>query len=317
MAPRSSTTTQKFYYRVRERAASEPNEAPARIIQGVVNEIQKEELLMRLPERQTMLRSINIIQNRQRPPLPRNLDELNISHPYDKTLRGDSFLQYDSNINGDRLIIFYTPQCLRLLCESETIFSDGTFKTSPRLFFQLYTVHGLVGNEVYPLAYCLTTRKTERSYTEIFSVLQEHAARANMNLNPLRVIIDFEQASFNALRTVFPNSTISECLFHFSQSVWRKATSLGLTTLFHQSGEIRRSINMIFAVPFLPPEDLVDEFVALKDILAQEVVQLWQYVDEVYVRGNRAWGRRRAIISLFLYQCGMCTRLRLIVEQPR
>lgn len=41
---------------LRTRAASEPNEPPSRLVQGIINEVQDEEVLMRLPERQTMLR---------------------------------------------------------------------------------------------------------------------------------------------------------------------------------------------------------------------------------------------------------------------
>lgn len=52
------------------------------------------------------------------------------------------------------------------------------------------------------------------------------------------------------------------------------------------------SVNLLLAIPFLPLNDLSEVFVDLKDEICSEVQPLWQYIDETYVRGVRAWGRR-------------------------
>lgn len=118
---------------IRCRARSEPNETPARIVQEVTNAITIEEVLMRLPERQTLLRGVNRAQNSERPRNPRNLDELEIEAPYDSTIDGETFLQQDTTLpDGSRLLMFYSENDLRKLCASESVAVDGTFKSVPR-----------------------------------------------------------------------------------------------------------------------------------------------------------------------------------------
>lgn len=119
-------------------AERDPNVNPSMIVQEVTNEITDEEVLQRLPERQTLLRGINRAQNRNRPANPLSLNDLNFRSPYTETLNGERFLQYDTELaDGNRVVIFYTIDDLRRLCSSESIFMDGTFKTVPSLFYQV------------------------------------------------------------------------------------------------------------------------------------------------------------------------------------
>ena len=51
---------------------------------------------------------------------------------------------------------------------------DGTFKTVPLLFQQMYTIHAPVGGEnarVLPLVYALMMGKSEECYTQLFQEL--------------------------------------------------------------------------------------------------------------------------------------------------
>ena len=131
------------------RAKAYPNEAPLKIIWEELQTVSSEETLMRLSERWTIFREINRLKTRQRPAIPRSLATLEITDPYDNTLDGGRFLQFDSGADDpDRLLIFYTDYGLQKLCDSRTLFCDGTFKTAPRLFVQLYTIHGMIINHV-------------------------------------------------------------------------------------------------------------------------------------------------------------------------
>jgi hypothetical protein len=60
----------------------------------------------------------------------------------------------------------------------------------------------------------------------LLSAAQKHG----VVLNPQRLTCDFELATINAFRTVFPSLHVAACFFHFSQSLWRKIQELGLTT---------------------------------------------------------------------------------------
>jgi hypothetical protein len=51
---------------------------------------------------------------------------------------------------------------------------DGTFKTVPTVFHQLYTIHALVGgakNFIFPMVYVLMTSRSEESYVRLFEEL--------------------------------------------------------------------------------------------------------------------------------------------------
>lgn len=233
--------------------------------------------------------------------MPRTIEELAIRQPYGQTLNGARFYQFDTGMTqgGNRVILFYTIAGLSRLCDSQAKYCDGTFKSCPKPFKQLYTVHGVVGPYVYPLIFCLAMKKNKATYALIFNTLKQHAALLGLTLNPRRIVVDFEMAAMSALREIFPEAEISGCLFHWGQSVWRKSVSLGLKTRYNESSDVKRSINIILALPFLPLADIIEAFVDLQDVIDDEVRPLWRYVDETYVRGRRAWGRRRAVAPLF------------------
>lgn len=125
--------------------------------------IRDDEIISNLPQRDDILRTINRVQNTHRPINPVTLEELTIIPPYTHTISGDRFMQFDSldQYENDRFIMFYSQSSLQKLCSSRMILCDGTFKTVPNLFFQLYTVHGIVHDHTFPLVYVLTSRKDQ------------------------------------------------------------------------------------------------------------------------------------------------------------
>ncbi|KAJ4445024.1 hypothetical protein ANN_06823 [Periplaneta americana] len=60
-----------------------------------------------------------------RPPLPQSIREIDIVEPYNKTLRGQSFMFFEPGRNDGRVLLFATNRNLELLAASDTIFSDG------------------------------------------------------------------------------------------------------------------------------------------------------------------------------------------------
>ena len=137
-----------------------------------------------MPERRSLYRAVNRAQNNQRPNIPQNLAEVVIADPYDKSSSGARFLQYDNQNPRNRIILFYTVEGLQHLCGSRQVFCDGTFKTTPRLFCQHYTFHGIILNQPFPLVYGLTTRKTRATYEEMLRHLINHAAELSYRFEP-------------------------------------------------------------------------------------------------------------------------------------
>lgn len=50
------------------------------------------------------------------------------------------------------------------LCGRKMILCEGTFKTVPRMFYQLYTIRGVVHGFTFPLIYVLGSRKDKDFY---------------------------------------------------------------------------------------------------------------------------------------------------------
>ncbi|KAE9532426.1 hypothetical protein AGLY_010049 [Aphis glycines] len=77
--------------------------------------------------------------------LPNNPTDLNFIIPDEmtKTIDGNLFLQYDSGINTERILIFSTTRLLYLMTQCDNWFCDGTFSSAPSLFYQLYTIHAV------------------------------------------------------------------------------------------------------------------------------------------------------------------------------
>ncbi|CAF3321285.1 unnamed protein product [Rotaria socialis] len=76
-------------------------------------------------------------------------------------IRNDTFLQFDSEPRDHRLIIFSSPEQLKILKETEEILIDGTFKVTPVIFTQLYTIPGVYQNCVFPLVFALLSDKQQ------------------------------------------------------------------------------------------------------------------------------------------------------------
>lgn len=217
---------------IKRRAEQHPNEPPLQIVQEELQNVMDNETLVRLPERRTLFRQVNRIQNRTRPVNPRSLEELTFRQPYTETLDSKTFLQLDSGPEDqNRIVLFYTEEGLLKLCESRSIDADGTFKVTPRMFGQMYTMHGEVGGHVFPLVYSLTVRRTQESYERIFTHLRQHAIQLGKELKPERFVVDFELAAINSVKSIFPQTAIQGCLFHLTENIWKRAVLHGLKVI--------------------------------------------------------------------------------------
>lgn len=84
------------------------------------------------------------------PPLPQNRADLDLSGEWCKTLNGNDFVVADDG-STDRTVIFCTVDNLHRLAEAEKWFVDGTFHAAPAIFYQLFTIHVMIHNQVYTL----------------------------------------------------------------------------------------------------------------------------------------------------------------------
>lgn len=182
--------------------------------------------------------------------------------------------------------MFTTLNNIRFLAESDTLFSDGTFKTVPNQFLQLFTIHGIVRQFVFPFVFCLTAKKNEHTYNTIYNELKNYAVNNHLTLSPRYAVSDFEIANMNACRAAFPEVTLTGCLYHYTQSIWRQVVSKGLRELYLdiQQPTIRQQIQQIMALPFIPLQDVQEVWELLYDNMQEEIIELASYVETTCYR---------------------------------
>ena len=198
------------------------------------------------------------------------------------------------DVLADRLIVFASDAMLDVLRSVGHWIMDGTFKESPGMFSQLYTIHAVVQDYVFPCVYALLPNKAQTTYERLFETLKQKRP----HLSPEVVILDFEKAAHKALMREFPGTRIQGCLFHLSQSVWRKTQALGLKNAYIEDEEVRRIVKSLPALAFLPPDEVTEGFNHLDneadelEMWSDELKLLLDYFEETYIGAVRR-GRRR------------------------
>lgn len=215
-----------------------------------------------LPQLQTY-RSLERSMSRSRkgvlPAEPNNSQEIDIQFFLDNMKYPDNsdFFLCDSGPNDPkRILIFGSKDSdLRRLSESDTWYMDGTFWVVPHVFYQLFTVHAYVYGQQFPFLYCLLPDKTELTYQKLFVMIQNIFRERNLPLSALKsVVTDFEPAIANAFRRVFPYISSLGCFFHYSQAIYRKVQTDGLSLAYKEDANFRRSVKLLIALGLVPSQ---------------------------------------------------------------
>ncbi|PIK37089.1 hypothetical protein BSL78_26080 [Apostichopus japonicus] len=170
-----------------------------------------------LPSIDVMSRDVRRQRQTNDPPVPAPDDKLfDIPDEFRSTNDGRLFLRYD-NGRDDRILLFATQRSMDFLSTCHHWFMDGTFKSSPPQFAQIYTVHRLRRGRNIPTAYALLPNRREETYVELLRQVQQLTLVA-----PTSVLTDFEVGAMNAIKTVYPAANVQGCFFHLCQSIHRR-----------------------------------------------------------------------------------------------
>jgi hypothetical protein len=237
---------------------------------------------------------------------PSNIDDLIIPDVYKKTLKGDDFLKYDSGSGPNRILIFTTSSNLQLMSDCPNWYADGTFKCTPPLFNQLYTIHAVQYSSVIPTVFILMTDRSTTSYIRVLMELN----KLQVTLKPKSVMTDFEQAALLAFKTVYPEIEQRGCLFHMGQCIWKKIQSGGeIRERYISDPDFALSIRQILALAFVPTVDVVSAFDDLMEsafFVENEALvrDLINYFEDNWIgRPARRGGRSAPLFALALWNC--------------
>jgi len=141
------------------------------------------------------------------------------------------------------------------LQKCDVILMDGTFKSSPSLFYQLFVIHGYrIGNYV-PLVFCLLPNKDDRSCEAAFWHVRSYLPA---DFFPRTIFADFERAIHSAVHNVWPQSTLLGYRFHLGQAWYRHIQLLVLQRVYRTRTGDGEFLRFFFGLPFLRPEDVED-----------------------------------------------------------
>lgn len=182
------------------------------------------------------------------------------------------------------------------------------FKVAPTIFTQLFTILGIAKKAraedeanvqvAVPYVYALLSSKETQQYASVFRACNEFAQRHHIpNLNPRKLMMDFEKSIINAATEHFPNAQLTCCFFHLGQSVYRAIQSEGLQRAYNnpENREVKVTTHMLLALAYVPVDDVTATFRLLKREMSDEMEPIFEYFATTYVVGKPARGKRRAI----------------------
>ncbi|XP_050516377.1 uncharacterized protein LOC126891239 [Diabrotica virgifera virgifera] len=227
------------------------------------------------------------------PPAPTSAVDLVLPERYttiDAHGENEQFLLADNGPREDRILIFGRRSNLRYLQQAENVYVDGTFKSAPPLFAQVYIILASVYGGVIPILYGLLPNKRRQTYGEFFRMVKDVAP----DFKPMRIFCDFEIAAILAIQEQLAESAISGCFFHLSQNLQRHMAQLGLRSQYNNEADFAVHVKMILSLAFVPIDRIDDALDHLYATLPLEIQKLLNYFEDNYVgRPNRRGGGRR------------------------
>ena len=141
---------------------------------------------------------------------------------------------------------------LERLSTASVLYMDGTFKSYPALFYQLFTVYIFVQIQQVPAVYMLLMRKSTQIYDRAFLSLMQAMLERDFECEPLEILVDYEISLHQIIRLHFPGTVIRDCYFHFNQAVWRWVQTHGHSVFYKKNEQFRAFIQSSSAFSFVP-----------------------------------------------------------------
>jgi len=131
-----------------------------------------EELIVCFPDLYSIKSSLYNHKWKNFPKLPQNLDELVVPSQLTVTEDDKDFLICDGKVEKERILIFASRTGLEILSKTQQWHADGTFKSAPQMFLQVYIICGFYKEKLFPCVDAVTTAKNEIAYKYILDQIK-------------------------------------------------------------------------------------------------------------------------------------------------
>ena len=209
------------------------------------------------------------------PPLPKTKEEVHLEGTWTETTNSRRFVLHQDQ----EMVILSTDSSLQILATTDTLLMDGTFKAAPKIYKQLFTIHGVYRGHCIPLV----------SLT-VIDQLKRKMAEKELILNPTKLMCDFEAGLIPALRTHFPNSAVKGCYFHHTKALWAHVQDYGLVPDYNSDRHVKKVVRLLMALAFLPVLLVRPNFIVIEGSTtvqdSPKLQQLCDYYKSTWLNGS-------------------------------
>ncbi|KAH7701420.1 hypothetical protein AAVH_31447, partial [Aphelenchoides avenae] len=218
----------------------------------------------KVPRRSAIQRAVNRARDHvQGGAVDRAPEHMQFPPVFRQTKDHQQFLRVDSrqaDPQSPTFLVFASPRGLQQLQSEWQWCMDGTFFCRPKHFAQLYVIGVFKKRAFVPCAYFLLPNKEAATYQRAFNAF--FTLPELRDASPAVLMADFEVAPTNAMKELFPNVQVVHCQFHLAQNLLKHIRQKGLIDVYRNE-EARLLLRSLWALAFLPPDEVADGYEAL------------------------------------------------------
>lgn len=99
------------------------------------------------------------------------------------------------NDSRNKMLGFSCKRNLEVLCRATNVYVDGTFKSCPKYFYQIFTFHALQQDSYVPLVFFLLCDKTAETYIKCFKYVVVECGRLGVSIFTTKYFCGFRESN--------------------------------------------------------------------------------------------------------------------------
>ncbi|CAF4904050.1 unnamed protein product [Rotaria sp. Silwood1] len=219
--------------------------------------------MAQLPSYNSIRMSLWRAHNRNMPQLPTGIN-FPIPVEFSTTTDDEPFILLDHSYakQTKRILMFSSEKQFKVMCESSSLYMDGTFAITPRLFKQTYIIqaHDIQSKNVLPVAWILLNDKKGSTYKILFTKIILLAKTRGYEFSPSNIMSDYESGIISTWKELLPQTKHDGCFFHYLQKIVKRMKKYGLWMHYLNDSNLYIWIKKMMAIPMLSATKMLEAF---------------------------------------------------------